>query len=241
MEKETTQHPLGWTSLEDFIKLYEAGLNPETADMYYPKVDDNIYSNIPYPLHGKAFKPHASDMLCWSLGKLESMLPDTIGDYEIDYRKYSLDGEHYYQIAYGSRNGSSGEWHDMINTPECGTLIEAVVSMTVLFHTSLQKMTLFTEEQEKVGPETIEEAMDKLDSMLSIDDKDSIKTNSSYAFHHTLGRYIRNEWGFWNDELNKLKSLLIKEGFRHPDGMSDFIIKEYKKHLDRLCHISINK
>lgn len=227
MEKETTQHPLGWTSSEDFVKLYEAGLNPETADMYYPKVDDNMYSNIPYPLQGKAFKPYVSDMPCWSLGKLESMLPDTIGEYEIDYRKYSLDGDQYYQIAYGSRNGESGEWHDMINTPECNTLIETVVSMTVLFHTSLQKMTLFKEE-EKLVPETIEEAMDKLDSILSNDDKDFIQMNSSYAFHHTLGRHIRNEWGLWNEEPNKLKSLLIKEGLKHPDDHNQRVQETFR-------------
>ena len=55
--------------------------------------------------------------------------------------------------------------------------------------------------------------------------REYLKENGSVAVHHTLGRYIRNEWGLWTG--SELKSELEKKGFTHPDDMSDYIIREY--------------
>lgn len=77
---------------------------------------------------------------CWSLCALLEMLPSEISrgekfadDYQIDIRKY--DGESnttWYQIAYGNNRGSSGEWHDMINTGEKENLIDCCFQMILL-------------------------------------------------------------------------------------------------------------
>lgn len=78
--------------------------------------------------------------------------------------------------------------------------------------------------EEKI-PRNIEEAIARLDSLISMEDREYLKENGSVAVHHTLGRYIRNEWGLWTG--SELKSELEKKGFTHPDDMSDYIIREY--------------
>ena len=77
----------------------------------------------------------------------------------------------------------------------------------------------------------LEEAFSELDRMLQQDDKDYIVENGSIAVHHSLGRWIRNNWGLWDDEANDLKRIFTKIGISHPDDMSDHIIKWYIHHL----------
>lgn len=132
MNNNKNERPLGWTTIEESRKLVEAGLNPETADMHYTLAEDESL----YILYADNEVAHDGDRIvpCWSLGALESLLPDKIleGSYEIDIRKYPLtDGVTLYQIAYGSRISLSGSWHDMVNTGECETLIEAVMDMVL--------------------------------------------------------------------------------------------------------------
>ena len=80
-------------------------------------------------------------------------------------------------------------------------------------------------------PRNIEETIAGLDSLLSMEDKEYLKENGSIAVHHTLGMYIRNEWGLWAG--SELKSELEKKGLSHPDDMSDYIISEYIDVLKR--------
>ena len=83
----------------------------------------------------------------------------------------------------------------------------------------------------KVIPKNIEEAFAELDRMLQQDDKDYIVENGSIAVHHSLGRWIRNNWELWDDEANDLKRIFIEIGISHPDDMSNYIIKWYIHHL----------
>ena len=78
--------------------------------------------------------------------------------------------------------------------------------------------------EEKI-PRNIDEAIAGLDSLISMEDREYLKENGSVAVHHTLGRYIRNEWGLWTG--SELKNYLEKKGLVHPDDMSDYIIREY--------------
>lgn len=80
-------------------------------------------------------------------------------------------------------------------------------------------------------PRNIEETIAGLDSLLSMEDKEYLKENGSIAVHHTLGMYIRNEWGLWAG--SELKSELEKRGLSHPDDMSDYVISEYINVLKR--------
>lgn len=74
---------------------------------------------------------------CWSLAALLEILPNEISTsekfvdkYQIDIRKHDgEDGATWYQIAYGNDRGSSGEWHDMINTGEKENIIDCCFQM----------------------------------------------------------------------------------------------------------------
>lgn len=80
-------------------------------------------------------------------------------------------------------------------------------------------------------PKTIHGAFSELDKMLLKDDKDYIIEVGHIAMHHTLGRWIRNNWKLWNDEPNDLKRIFLNIGISHPDDMSNYIIKWYIHHL----------
>ncbi len=79
-------------------------------------------------------------------------------------------------------------------------------------------------------PSNLKEAIVKLDNDLTEEDKQFLLENGALSVHHTLGRWIRNNWGLW-DEQFELKLNMAKLGNIHPDDMSNFIIEEYIKHL----------
>jgi len=63
---------LGWTTIKQTESLLNAGLDPDTADMYIPQ-DDSTPVVIDFSL-----KEHHAYYPCWSLGKLISLIPDYI-------------------------------------------------------------------------------------------------------------------------------------------------------------------
>lgn len=87
-------------------------------------------------------------------------------------------------------------------------------------------------------PSNLKEAIIQLDNDLQEEDKQFLLENGSLSVHHTLGRWIRNNWGLW-DEHSELKLNIAKLGYIHPDDMSNFIIKEYIKHLKEQNETSI--
>ncbi len=68
---------LGWTSLDQSKKLVEAGLDPDTADMFYifdPFVQDIAGLGIGVP-------EEKEDIPCWSLGALIELMPPYLFDF----------------------------------------------------------------------------------------------------------------------------------------------------------------
>lgn len=80
-------------------------------------------------------------------------------------------------------------------------------------------------------PNNLLQAIEYLDKLLSQDDKEYLLENSALSVHHSLRRWIRNNWGLWNEEDNKLKVNLKKLGLEHPDDMSNYIIELYIEYL----------
>lgn len=82
-------------------------------------------------------------------------------------------------------------------------------------------------------PTTPEEAIQVLDILLSDDDKDYLSTeeNAAINVHHSIGRWIRNNWGLWVEEPNELKTYFINKGVTHPDDMSGEILDAYVEYL----------
>ena len=80
-------------------------------------------------------------------------------------------------------------------------------------------------------PKTVNEAISTLEKILSDEDREYLLKNGAISMHHSLGRWIRNEWGLWTD--SELKNELKKKGFEHPDDMSNYIIEEFIKCLEK--------
>lgn len=80
-------------------------------------------------------------------------------------------------------------------------------------------------------PDTIEAAVAMLDTIISDEDKEYILKNGSISVHHSLGRWIRNNWGLW--EEGELKECLRAKGIEHPDDMSDYIIQRFIDHIKK--------
>jgi hypothetical protein len=85
-------------------------------------------------------------------------------------------------------------------------------------------------------PKTLEESFevlklwatkDQLEKILSLSEKEMI------VYHRTVGRTIKNHWGFWTGDSDLFlwfKSL----GIWHPDDMSGIILKSFYRHLKNL-------
>lgn len=74
-------------------------------------------------------------------------------------------------------------------------------------------------------PKTLDEAFAYLETLDGLED--FIKLGPS-SFHHGLGRWIRNNWGFWKKE-GPLYSELVKLGLEHPDDMSGLILESFHR------------
>ena len=77
-------------------------------------------------------------------------------------------------------------------------------------------------------PKTVDEAVKTLAKIVSKEDRDYLLENGAISMHHSMGRWIRNEWGLWTG--SELKNELKKKGFEHPDDMSNYIIEEFIKY-----------
>lgn len=81
-------------------------------------------------------------------------------------------------------------------------------------------------------PNTLKEACEELDCILSVEAKEFIQCDekSISSLHHSLGRYLRNEWQLWAE--SKLAQYMHKEhNIQHPDDISHAILVEYSKYL----------
>lgn len=130
-----------YTDIEQSKRLTEI-LPIESADMHYSTWTILDGEFIVSQNQGDTIEDLREDygnqiIPCWSLAALFEVLPNEISTdekfinkYQIDIRKY--DGESnttWYQIAYGNDRGSSGEWHDMINTGEKENIVDCCFQM----------------------------------------------------------------------------------------------------------------
>ena len=133
------------TDLPQSQKLSEI-LPSESADMEYLVVKENslLIGNVPFlkdesEVKDSAYSHTYDRIACWSLSALLNLLPNEIitnnrfeCHYQIQIRKY--DGSSnttLYQIAYGNDRGSSGSWHDMINSGEKESLIDCCFQIII--------------------------------------------------------------------------------------------------------------
>lgn len=94
---------------------------------------------------------------------------------------------------------------------------------------------MYNKEQPEKGseipiPKTVDEAVKTLAKIVSKEDRDYLLKNGAISMHHSMGRWIRNEWGLWLRTDSELKKELKKKGFEHPDDMSNYIIEKFIKY-----------
>ena len=130
---------MNYTSIEQSKKLLELGLNPESADMEYLaiKEDGKLVGDIPFvkddsEVEDSAYSHIYDRIPCWSATKLLDLLPNIIkrGKEMRNWYWFNLNREPY-QISYGNSFGSSGEWCDMVSSPQRDDLVDACYDMVV--------------------------------------------------------------------------------------------------------------
>lgn len=87
------------------------------------------------------------------------------------------------------------------------------------------------EEETKIEiPKNLEEALSILNEVIPDEDKEYLKENGAISVHLSLGMWIRNNFGLWeNSEFYEYLS--NKVGLIHPDDMSNYVIEEFIKTL----------
>ena len=79
-------------------------------------------------------------------------------------------------------------------------------------------------------PVNLDECCKLLDNLPDRDTKVLIKKDNPVKLHSTLGMWIRNNWGLW--EQGPLYQYFYKMGLRHQDDMSSIILFNYKYYLN---------
>ena len=81
-------------------------------------------------------------------------------------------------------------------------------------------------------PKTVEECVQQMLTWGgSIDEfKAKSEADAVASTHHSVGQWIRNEWGLWTG--SQLKDYFSDQGIKHPDEMSGIIIRAFHRHLN---------
>ena len=80
-------------------------------------------------------------------------------------------------------------------------------------------------------PTTLSEAINGLDLLISKEDKEYLLEHGALSVHHSLGRWIRNNWKLWEDD-SELKLNIVKLGYTYPDDISNHIIEQFIQYLN---------
>jgi len=95
-------------------------------------------------------------------------------------------------------------------------------------------------------PHNLEECFAQLETMFEDEEqKERFKEPdrkgkcSAYKYHHGVGRWIRNNWGFWKKE-GPLYDWMVSIGLHHADDMSGLILDAFWYHLNG-CAFSVEE
>lgn len=99
---------------------------------------------------------------------------------------------------------------------------------------TLTKLVLDDEtevEEPIIVPKTLEEAFEELKKGHGIENFKSDSESKLALYHHTIGRYLRNEWGLWS-HTNDLCKWFLSIGIKHADDRSSIILTSFHRHLN---------
>ncbi len=78
-----------------------------------------------------------------------------------------------------------------------------------------------------VPPESVEAAVNTVIDRMSDEDKAKIQAmddDRSYEYHHTVGRYLRNDWSLWEPDTPIKRDAVASYGIAHADDISGLIL-----------------
>lgn len=82
--------------------------------------------------------------------------------------------------------------------------------------------------EKKFIPVTLDEAVEHIISKIPQEEIESVKEMTKDKFmsntHHSLGRFLRNEWGLWFNE-NEICKYFTSIGINHGDDRSGIILE----------------
>lgn len=81
-------------------------------------------------------------------------------------------------------------------------------------------------------PNNLQEAMNILKTRDGIEKFKNEKEENVCLYHHTIGRWIRNNWGLWEEKDNQLKTYFKTLGIWHADDMSSIILTSLWRQLN---------
>jgi hypothetical protein len=83
-------------------------------------------------------------------------------------------------------------------------------------------------------PKNLIECFEALKKILTIEEVEDIKASedNTVKYHHSLGRWMRNNWGLWGS--SELKTYFEELGFTHADDMSSIILDSFHLYLNNL-------
>lgn len=79
-------------------------------------------------------------------------------------------------------------------------------------------------------PKNLDEALARLEQIITPQDKATIRFRGTGNLHHTFGRHIRNDWGLW-DRTAPLHQWFVSKGIGHADDMSGIILRSLERRL----------
>ena len=76
-------------------------------------------------------------------------------------------------------------------------------------------------------PSSVEAAVDSIIVLLGDEDYAAFENPcvTNATVHHTIGRYLRNEWSLWGDDTPLKRDAVEKYGIAHADDISALIIE----------------
>lgn len=79
-------------------------------------------------------------------------------------------------------------------------------------------------------PKNLWECLNLLDQTVPETEKEVLRNTSTANFHFTTGRWMRNNWGLW-DENSDLHKWFKAQGIWHSDDMSGIILTSFKRYI----------
>lgn len=203
-------------NIQSCFKLLDRTMNKETIYIVKTLQEDSIYLNSNFRsgtdfFH--AWKLYDGSKLTKYFNQMGLRGPDEI--YEtilVSYHRYL--------------NGNNINLKEQIERHQAKQKVDNEIYLAKLNKDSLNGVYI---------PRDLKDCFQQLDKILSPKDKDQIKflknRNETIQFHHSLGMWIRNNWGLWSG--SRLQVYLLEKKLDHPDSMSSTILKFYYDWLNK--------